>query len=218
MGEPLNPEIIRWSQKHLGLPIYDTYWQTETGGIVIANRPGLPIKPGSMGRPVEEVEARVSQGLIELNPRTFPVMQEVYKQSEKYWERFANRWYKTGDEGRVDSDGYFWFTGRSDDLINTAGEKVSPFEVESALVTHPAVVEAGVVGVEDEKRGQIVKAFVVLGKNYRGSEELKKQLQVLVKTEVAGFAYPKIIEFVKDLPKTESGKIMRRKLRDLNSH
>jgi acetyl-CoA synthetase len=164
---------------------------------------------------VEGVEARVSRGLIELNPHTFPIMQEVYGKPEKYRERFADGWYRTGDEGRVDSNGYFWFLGRSDDLINTAGEKVSPFEVESALVTHPAVVEAAVVGVADSQRGQVIKAYVVLGEAYSGSEELKKELRDLVRAEVAGFAYPREIEFVTELPKTESGKILRRKLRDV---
>ena len=175
VGEPLNPEVIRWGSKVYSLPIHDNWWQTETGSIMIANYPCLPIKPGSMGKPFPGIKA--------------------YK----------------------DEDGYFWFVGRADDVINTSGHRVGPFEVESALLEHRAVAESGVIGKPDAERGEIIKAFVVLHEDFAPSKELEEELKKFIRHRLAAHAYPREIEFCTNLPKTRSGKIMRRllKARDL---
>jgi acetyl-CoA synthetase len=224
VGEPLNPECVLWGQKVLGLPFHDNWWQTETGGILIANYPCMPIKPGSMGKPLPGIVA----GIVDDNGNELPVgqvgnlaikppwpsmMKEVWKNPEKYKSYFKKGWYITGDLAFVDKDNYFWFVGRADDVIKTAGERVGPFEVESALIEHPAVVEAGVIGKPDPIRGEIIKAFLVLRQGYQPSEELKKEIQDFVKKRLAGHAYPREIDFIDKLPKTRSGKIMRRVLK-----
>lgn len=224
VGEPLNPEAIRWGIKVFGLPFHDTWWQTETGAICIANYPSMDIKIGSMGKPVPGLTAAIVddsgkpvaagvEGNIALMPPWPSLMRTIWKRPHKYTSYFVNGWYISGDRGMMDPDGYFWFIGRADDVIKTAGERVGPFEVESALISHPAVVEAGVIGKPDAMRGEIIKAFVVLEKNTKKSERLKKELSEYVKKHLAGHAYPKEIEFIDKLPKTRSGKIMRRILK-----
>jgi len=224
VGEPLNPEPIRWSLKVFGLPFHDNWWQTEGGGILIANYPCMPIKPGSMGKPFPGVSAAIiddngkelpprTEGDLALKPGWPSMMREIWRNPKKYKSYFRKKWYISGDKAWMDEDGYFWFIGRADDVIKTAGERVGPFEVESALVEHPAIVEAGVIGKPDKMRGEIIKAFVVLRERYKPTDKLMKDVQKFVKTRLAGHAYPREIEFRKSLPKTRSGKIMRRLLK-----
>jgi len=224
VGEPLNPEAVKWSMEVLGLPFHDNYWQTETGGILVANYPSMPIKPGSMGRPIPGVKAAIiddngnelpvgKEGNLAIEPGWPSMMREIWKNPEKYKSYFKGKWYITGDRASIDKDGYVWFVGRADDVIKTAGERVGPFEVESVLIEHPAVAEAGVIGVPDELRGEVIKAFLVLRPGNEPSEELKEDIKKFVKTRLAGHAYPKDIDFIKSLPKTRSGKIMRRVLK-----
>lgn len=237
VGEPLNPEAVFWGQKAFGQPFHDNFWQTETGGIVIANYPSLPIKPGSMGKPVPGIKADIidnkgnilpsgQEGNLALRPGWPSMMKKIWKRPKKYLSYFIgspkskNSWYITGDRAYKDKDGYFWFVGRADDVIKTSGERVGPFEVESVLVEHPLVIEAGVIGKPDPVRGEIIKAFVVLstkGKSKINNHQVKNKyietLKQFVKKHLAGHAYPKEIEFVENLPKTRSGKIMRRMLK-----
>lgn len=231
VGEPLNPEAIRWGLKAFNLPFHDTWWQTETGAICIANYPSMDIKIGSMGKPVPGLTAAIvddkgheldsnTEGNIAIKPKWPSMMHTIWRRPHKYKSYFTNGWYISGDRGLKDKDGYFWFIGRADDVIKTSGERVGPFEVESALVAHPAVVEAGVIGKPDMMRGEIIKAFVVLEKSAAEKtktkqqiEALKQELSVYVKKHLAGHAYPREIEFMDKLPKTRSGKIMRRILK-----
>ena len=227
VGEPLNPEAVVWGQEALGLPIHDNWWQTETGGIMIANVPALDIRPGSMGRPLPGVEAEIVKKVddhVEVLPpgeegelalrKGWPSMFRGYLyDEERYQKCFADDWYLTGDLARKDEDGYFWFVGRADDIIKTSGHMVSPFEVESVLMEHEAVAEAGVIGVPDEVSGQLVKAFVALNPGSEPSDELRKTLLGFARTKLGAAVAPKSIDFKDDLPKTKSGKIMRRLLR-----
>ncbi len=224
VGEPLNPEAIVWGQKAFGLPIHDNWWQTETGCIQIANYPVMPIRPGSMGRPFPGVTAAVvdhmgrevpdgEEGDLVLKPGWPSMFRTYWNKKDLYESRFRNGWYITGDRARRDTDGYYWFVGRSDDVINTAGHLVGPFEVESALIEHPAVAEAGVIGKPDEERMEIIKAFISLKDGYEPSEQLKEEIKVFVRERLAAHAYPREIEFLSTLPKTRSGKIMRRLLK-----
>ncbi len=225
VGEPLNPEAIWWGLEVFGLPFHDTWWQTELGSMAIVNYPSMDIKPGSMGKPfpgiiaavVDENGKEIPQGEIGslvVKPDTDPaLMRQIWNNKEKFDSYFENGWYVSGDKAYIDADGYFWFVGRSDDLINTSGERVGPFEVESSLVEYPDVVEAGVIGKPDEVRGEIVKAFVVLKPGIQGTDELKEKIAQHVKKNLAGHAYPREIEFIDKLPKTRSGKIMRRLLK-----
>ncbi len=230
VGEPLNPEAIWWGLEAFGLAFHDTWWQTELGGMAIVNYPSMDIKPGSMGKPFPGVEAGVVDesgkevaqgevGSLVLKPETVPsIMKQIWNNKEKYDSYFANGWYISGDKAYIDEEGYFWFVGRADDLINTSGERVGPFEVESALVEYPDVVEAGVIGKPDPVRGEIIKAFVVLKPGVEGTDELKDKIAKFVKANLAGHAYPREMEFIDKLPKTRSGKIMRRllKAKELN--
>ncbi len=225
VGEPLNPEAIWWALEKIGLPFHDNWWQTELGGICIANYPSMDIKPGSMGKPFLGVVAAVvddngkevlpgTEGDLVLKPETVSsLMKQIWGNKEKYDSYFSKGWYTSGDRAIKDLDGYFWFVGRADDVIKTSGERVGPFEVESALVRHPDIVEAGVIGKPDLIRGEIIKAFVVLKPGIEGSDELKKRITRFVKEHLAGHTYPREIEFVDKLPKTRSGKIMRRLLK-----
>jgi len=231
VGEPLNPEAITWAISAFGMPFHDTWWQTETGSICIANYPCLDIKIGAMGKPFPGLTAAIvddqgkvlkdnEEGNIALKPGWPSMMQTVWRRPQKYKSYFVNNWYITGDRGMRDKDGYFWFIGRADDVIKTSGERVGPFEVESALVAHPAVIEAGVIGKPDPLRGEIIKAFVVLQSdqqaaisNKKVGDKLKEELSQFVKKHLAGHAYPREIEFIDKLPKTRSGKIMRRILK-----
>lgn len=231
VGEPLNPEVIRWGLSVYGLPIHENYWMTETGQILIANYPSMPIKLGSMGKPFPGIQAAVVDDRgKELPPKTIgnlvikpgwpAMMRDVWRgkwkehAEEKYKEYFKfPGWFLTGDSAYVDEDGYFWFQGRVDDVIKTAGERVGPFEVESCLVEHPAVAAAGVIGKPDPVRGEIIKAFIQLREGHAPSEELKRELMEHVKGRLAAHAYPREIEFRDELPITRSGKIMRRILK-----
>jgi len=225
VGEPLNPEGVKWAQEVFdNKPFHDTWWQTETGSILITNFPEMDIKPGSMGKPQPGIEAAIidengkvlaqgEEGNLAIRPGWPAMMRQIWKNPAKYNEYFRNGWYYTGDTAQIDKDGYFWYVGRADDVIKTAGERVGPFEVESALIEHPAVAEAGVIGKPDQLRGNIIKAFIVLTPGYTESDKLKEDIQKFVKSKLAGHAYPREIEVVKNLPKTRSGKIMRRLLR-----
>ncbi len=259
VGEPLNPEAIRWGFKAFDKPFHDTWWQTETGAICIANYPSMDIKIGSMGKPIPGLTAAIvddygkelepnKEGNIALKPKWPSMMHTIWRRPQKFESYFIrpssrvrsdgvailpkkvaslkiprndnSSWYISGDRGMVDRDGYFWFIGRADDVIKTSGERVGPFEVESSLVEHPAVVEAGVIGKPDPIRGEIIKAFVVLEDSVKRQvtsvkkeNELKEELSQYVKKHLAGHAYPREVEFIDKLPKTRSGKIMRRILK-----
>jgi len=225
VGEPLNPEVIRWGMKVFNLRIHDTWWMTETGAQLICNYPCMEIKPGSMGKPIPGIEAAIvdDQG-NELPPNRMgnlaikkgwpSMMQKIWNNPEKFNSYFMpNDWYVSGDSAYMDEEGYFWFQGRIDDVIMTAGERVGPFEVESKLVEHPAVAEAGVIGKPDPVRGEIIKAFIALRDGYEPTEELKEEIRQFVKTGLAAHAAPREISFKEKLPKTRSGKIMRRVLK-----
>ncbi|MDY6835361.1 MAG: acetate--CoA ligase [Chloroflexota bacterium] len=224
-GEPLNPVVIEWSQKILGMPIHDTWWMTETGMQIVANYPSLPIRPGSMGKPFPGVTVAIlDDDGMELGPkqignlaikRGWPaMMRRIWKNDAKFKEYFPfGPWFISGDSAYRDEDGYYWFQGRVDDVIKTSGERVGPFEVESILLEHPAIVEAGVIGKPDPLRGHIIKAFVCPRQGIDESEELKEDLTKYVKTRLAAHAVPREIEFRCGLPKTRSGKIMRRVLK-----
>jgi acetyl-CoA synthetase len=228
VGEPLNPEAVVWSNEKLGLPFHDNWWQTETGGIMIANFLSQDIKPGSMGRPlpgveagivvregsgVREITAPMQQGELALK-RGWPSMFRGYlHEEERYRKNFVGDWYLTGDLAMRDADGYFWFVGRADDVIKSAGHLIGPFEVESALAEHPAVSEAAVIGIPDAIAGETVKAFVALNPGYEPSEELRKEILGHARKRLGPAVAPKEIAFRNNLPKTRSGKIMRRLLR-----
>ncbi|MGQ0577959.1 MAG: acetate--CoA ligase [Betaproteobacteria bacterium] len=229
VGEPLNPQAVLWGQEAFGLPIHDNWWQTETGGIMIANYLSMPIKPGSMGRPLPGIEAGIVQRLPEggvvtvteadvqgeLALRTgWPSMFRAYLgEEERYRKCFADGWYLTGDLARRDADGYFWFVGRGDDVIKSSGHLIGPFEVESSLMEHPAVAEAGVIGKPDPVAHEVVKAFVALRPGFAPSPELQRELLAFVRKRLGTAVAPKEIDFIANLPKTRSGKIMRRLLK-----
>ena len=214
----------------LGLPIHDNWWQTETGGIMIANTPAMDIKPGSMGRPLPGVEAAIVQhargrraSRWSSSPtwkaswrcrRGWPSMFRGYlNDEERYRKCFAGDWYLTGDLARRDADGYYWFVGRADDVIKSAGHLIGPFEVESALMEHPAVAEAGVIGKPDPMVGEVVKAFVVAEDGLRADEALRMELLGHARKRLGAAVAPKEIDFLPTLPRTRSGKIMRRLLK-----
>ncbi|WP_098742811.1 acetate--CoA ligase [Paenibacillus sp. EZ-K15] len=225
VGEPLNPEVVRWGHKAYKHRIHDTWWMTETGGQLICNYPGMAIKPGSMGRPVPGITAKIldDQGR-EVPPYTMgnlaiktpwpSMMRKIWNNEAKYEEYFRiPGWYISGDSAYMDEEGYFWFQGRIDDVINSSGERIGPFEVESKLVEHPAVAEAGVIGKPDVTRGEIIKAFISLREGYTPTQELKDEIYRFVKEGLSAHAAPREIEFKEKLPKTRSGKIMRRVLK-----
>jgi acyl-coenzyme A synthetase/AMP-(fatty) acid ligase len=203
-GEPLNPEIVRLWQEQVGVSIHDGYGQTETGALT--GMPiGPPVKPGSMGRPLPGFRLWIEDGELCADPSTIPTF---------FIDGPADRTWHTGDRVREDDDGYLWFEGRSDDVIISAGYRIGPFEVESALVSHPAVAEAAAVSAPDAERGAVVRAVVVLRAGVTGSDQLARELQDHVKAETAPYKYPRIVEFAESLPKTASGKIRRVLLRD----
>ena len=234
VGEPLNPEAVVWGADVLGLPFHDNWWQTETGGIMIANYAAETIKPGSMGRPLPGVEAAIAHRETDDDGNTltfvieeatdvegelvlragWPSMFRGYlDQPERYAKAFHDGWYITGDLARRDADGYFWFVGRADDVIKAAGHLIGPFEVESALIEHPAVAEAGVIGIPDEVAGNLIKAFVTLNPGYEPSDDLVRGLRAHARKQLGSAVAPRSIEIRDHLPKTRSGKIMRRLLR-----
>ena len=225
VGEPLNPEALRWIKKITGLAPHETWWMTETGMQLICNYRAEDFKIGATGKPFPGTYATVVDdqghelppgqlGNLVVRPGWPSMMKEIWKNPAKYQEYFRiPGWYVSGDSAMQDADGFIWYQGRADDVIKTAGERVGPFEVESALVAHPAVAEAGVIGKPDAVRGQIIKAFVALRKGHQPSEPLKKEIADFVKTNLAAHAAPREIDFVEKIPKTRSGKIMRRVLR-----
>jgi acetyl-CoA synthetase len=228
VGEPLNPEAVHWGVRALGLPIHDNWWQTETGGILIANYASMDIRPGSMGKPLPGIEAaivkRTEEGVEPVDRpgvsgdlairAGWPSMFRGYlHEEERYRKCFRGHWYLTGDLAMKDEDGYYHFVGRADDIIKTSGHMVGPFEVESALMEHPLVAEAGVIGKPDPTIGQLVKAFVVLKAPAEGTEELRLSILGFARKKLGSAVAPKEIDFVADLPRTRSGKIMRRLLK-----
>jgi len=224
VGEPLNPEAIVWGGEAMDRVFHDNWWQTETGCIQISNYASMDVKPGSMGRPIPGTEAAIvdeegkelpagKEGNLVLRPGWPSMFRTYWNKKEMYDSRFRKGWYFSGDRASRDAEGYFWFVGRADDVINTAGHLVGPFEVESALVAHPAVAEAAVIGKPDPERFEIVKAFVSLRQGHEPSESLRKEITQFVRTRLAAHAYPREIDFLPGLPKTRSGKIMRRLLK-----
>jgi acetyl-CoA synthetase len=227
VGEPLNPEAVVWGEKTLGLPIHDNWWQSETGGIMISNYAATDIKPGSMGLPLPGIEAAIvrrmdgtvelagpdEEGELALKPGWPSMFRGYLNEDERYKKCFVGGWYMTGDLAKRDADGYFWFVGRADDVIKSAGHLIGPFEVESALMEHPAVAEAAVIGVPDPVAMEIVKAFVTLHRGYAPGESLRKELLAHARKRLGPAVAPRLIDFAETLPKTRSGKIMRRLLK-----
>lgn len=229
VGEPLNPEAVVWGREAFGLPFHDNWWQSETGGIMIANYASMEIRPGSMGRPLPGVEATIVdaaedgsvrvidepgvQGELALRPGWPSMFRGYWNEPARYQKCFAGGWYLTGDLAKRDSDGWFWFVGRKDDVIKTSGHLIGPFEVESILMEHKAVAEAGVIGKPDPAAFEIIKAFVALRSGVKGDDALRRELMSFARTRLGAAVAPKEIEFVPSLPKTRSGKIMRRLLK-----
>jgi acetyl-CoA synthetase len=226
VGEPLNAEAVIWSQEVIGLPFHDSFWQTETGSIVISNYPGMKIKPGSMGKPFPGITATVVDlktflpitkrgivGMIALKPGWPAMFRTYWNNEETYKNKFKNGWYLCGDRASIDDEGYYWFVGRDDDVINTAGHLVGPFEIESALLEHPVVAESAVVGKPDPMNMEVVKAFITLKPGNSPSKMLELEIMNFIRKKLSPLAMPQEIEFIDSLPKTRSGKIMRRVLR-----
>jgi len=229
VGEPLNPEAVVWGQEAFGQPFHDNWWQTETGGIMIANYAAMDIRPGSMGRPLPGIEAaivrKISSGAVEviekpgeqgelaLRPGWPSMFRGYWNEPERYRKCFADGWYLTGDLAKRDEDGYYWFVGRADDVIKTSGHLIGPFEVESILMEHKAVAEAGVIGKPDPVALEVVKAFVSLKEGYEASDSLRRELLGFARARLGAVVAPKEITFLPTLPKTRSGKIMRRLLK-----
>jgi len=227
VGEPLNGECVVWGQKVFGQPFHDNWWQTETGGIMIANTPSMDIHPGSMGKPLPGIEAGIVErrddavkllgtGEIgELALRVgWPSMMRAYLHEQARYDKcFADGWYLTGDLAMRDKAGYYWFVGRADDLIKSSGHLIGPFEVESALIEHPAVAEAAVIGLPDETAGEIVKAYVTLNAGFVDDAALERDIRGHARKRLGPAVAPREIVFRQNLPKTRSGKIMRRLLK-----
>ncbi len=228
VGEPLAPDGVAFGEKLLGTPFHDTWWQTETGAIMVANLPGQPVRPGSMGRPIPGIQAAVvenADGTVrvlddpeaegELALRAgWPSMFRAYLHNiERYGRSFADGWYLSGDLAKRDADGYFWFVGRADDVFKSAGHLIGPFEVEAALVEHPDVAEAAVIGKPDEVAGALVKAFLVLRPGVEASAEVERSIRGHARKRLGPAVAPREIEFVDHLPHTRSGKVMRRLLK-----
>ncbi|MGP6088786.1 acetate--CoA ligase [Antarctobacter jejuensis] len=227
VGEPLNPEGVVWGKEVFGHPFHDNWWQTETGGIMIANTAAMDIRPGSMGKPLPGIQAGVVDtegdvlrecadgevGELALRPGWPSMMRAYLHEDARYAKAFRDGWYLSGDLAMRDGDGYFWFVGRADDLIKSSGHLIGPFEVESALIEHDAVAEAGVIGLPDETAGEVVKAFVALNPGFEPSEELERDIRGHARKTLGPAVAPREIVFRKTLPKTRSGKIMRRLLK-----
>jgi acetyl-CoA synthetase len=232
VGEPINPEAWRWYHKVIGkerCPIMDTWWQTETGGFMITPMPSVALKPGSATRPFPGIEVDVVDehgvpcprgvdGNLVIKEPWPGMLRTVYGDPDRYvkqyWSTYADKgWYLTGDSARIDEDGYVWVIGRNDDVIKVSGYRLGTAEVESGLVSHPAVAEAAVIGVPDEVRGNVIYAYCILVTGVQGTDELRDQLKEHIRHEVGPIAVPARIEFVDSLPKTRSGKIMRRVLK-----
>lgn len=208
VGEYLDPAVYHWAKKAFGVEVYDTWWQTETGAIMIANRPGLKVKAGSMGKPILNLEAKILNHHLVFKPNWPSLMTAIYGKPTLYQSYFRKGWYDSGDRARKDKEGYFWFIGRPSDLIKTAGERISCLEVEKAINAHPKVVESAVIGLPDKVRGEIIKAFIVAKEKINQDEVMD-----FVKKTLAGHAYPREIVFVDKLPKNPAGKILRKLLK-----
>jgi acetyl-CoA synthetase len=236
VGEPLNPEAIWWGMSAFGQPIHDNWWQTETGGIMIANFATGQLRPGSMGRPLPGIDAALiavddqnepivgpdgpvmvdepgHEGMLSLRVGWPSMFRGYLNEKERYRRCFVGDWYLSGDLAERDADGWYWFVGRADDVIKTSGHLIGPFEVESVLMEHPAVAEAAVIGVPDEVAGNLVKAFVSLAPGVDWSEELRRELVGLARSRLGSAVAPRVITHDQHLPRTRSGKIMRRLLR-----
>ena len=229
VGEPLNPSGVVFGKDAFGLPFHDNWWQTETGGIMVANFAALDIRPGSMGMPLPGIEAGVvhrregggadevtevgEEGELALRPGWPSMFRTYLGESDRYVGAFEDGWYLTGDLVRRDEDGYLWFVGRADDVIKSSGPLIGPFEVESVLLEHPSVAQAGVIGKPDPVAGEVVKAFVTLKPGYEASRELEKELLGYARVRLGAVVAPKEISFVESVPTTRSGKIMRRLLK-----
>ncbi|WP_067537116.1 acetate--CoA ligase [Nocardia crassostreae] len=234
VGKPLNPEVVEWGHRVLGRPVHDNWWQTETGAIMISNLASAQVRPGSMGRPLPGIEATVLRrgpdgraavadgsvtpaevgevGELALRPGWPAMFRGYWNDPDRYAKAFAGGWYLSGDPARRDADGYYWFVGRADDVIKSAGHLIGPFEVESTLMEHPAVAEAGVIGIPDPVAGELVKAFVLLRPGFEPSYELRTELLFFGRRALGAVA-PKRIDFADSLPHTRSGKVMRRLLK-----
>lgn len=225
VGEPLNAEAVIWSEKVFGKAFLDTYWQTETGSMMLTNYPDMKIKPGSMGKPFpgitaaildtetfEEITETGKPGLIGFKPGWPAMMRTYWRNEETYQKKFVNGWYLPGDRAYIDQDGYYWFIGRDDDVINTGGHLVSPFEVESALLEHEAVAESAVVAKPDDVNMEVVKAFVTIKPGFEANDDLELKIMNFIRKKLSPLAMPQEIEYKDSLPKTRSGKIMRRVL------
>ncbi len=228
-GEPLNPSLIDWTENNLSIPIHDSWYMTENGHQLINNYRCLPIRKGSMGKPLPGIRAAILSeqgeelpvgtiGRLAVKTPWPGLMKTVWGNQKKFEEYFQNGWYISGDSAYQDADGYFWFQGREDDIIKSAGERISPFEIESFLVAHPKVAEAAVIGKPDQLFGSIIKAFIMLKPGVSGTDQLKTELTAYVRDKLASHVAPREIEFVDKLPKTKSGKIMRRILRSQESN
>jgi acetyl-CoA synthetase len=229
VGEPLNPEAVVWGREAFGLPFHDNWWQTETGGIMIANYAAMDIRPGSMGKPLPGIEAAIVrevegggvqvvdepdvQGELALRPGWPSMFRAYWNEPQRYAKSFQSGYYLTGDLARRDRDGYYWFVGRKDDVIKSSGHLIGPFEVESALMEHPAVAESGVIGKPDPVALEIVKAFVALKPGYEPSEALRSELLSFARVRLGAAVAPKEVAFIDHLPKNRAGKIMRRLLK-----
>ncbi len=229
VGEPLNPEAVVWSQEVFGRCFHDNWWQTETGGIMIANFAAMEVRPGSMGCPlpgidaaivrrtedggVEEITRPDTMGELALRPGWPSMFRTYWSDPERYAKCFAGGFYLTGDLARRDADGYYWFVGRADDVIKTMGHLIGPFEVESTLLEHPAVAEAGVIGKPDPVSGELVKAFIALKSGFEPDDALRRDLLGFARTRLGAVVAPKEIAFLPTIPRTRSGKIMRRLLK-----
>jgi acetyl-CoA synthetase len=227
VGEPLNPEAVVWGNEVFGRPFHDNWWQTETGGIMIANTAAMDIRPGSMGKPLPGVQAGIVErddkglrdcapgeiGELALRPGWPSMMRAYLNEKARYDKCFVDGWYLSGDLAMQDKDGYFWFVGRADDLIKSSGHLIGPFEVESALIEHDAVAEAAVIGIPDETAGEVVKAYVALNPGFEPSVDLERDIRGHARKKLGAAVAPREIIFRKALPKTRSGKIMRRLLK-----
>jgi acetyl-CoA synthetase len=236
VGEPLNPEVVNWTNETLGIPAHDNWWQTETGGIMIANFAAMTIRPGSMGKPMPGVEAVILQrndeekivlgpdgaavevpdgtdGMLALRPGWPSMFRGFLGEPERYEACFTAGWYISGDLARRDQEGYFWFVGRGDDVIKSAGHLIGPFEVESVLMEHPSVVEAGVIGIPDAVAGEVVKAYVVLHRDVSPTDDLRLELIGFARKRLGAAIAPRDVAFAEHLPHTQSGKIVRRVLK-----
>ena len=236
VGEPLNPEVVMWGREAFGLPIHDNWWQTETGGIMISNYAAMDIRPGSMGKPLPGIDAALvlrdeddrpvlcdgeailvetpdTIGELALKPGWPSMFRGYLNEEERYRKCFAGGWYVTGDQAKRDEDGYFWFVGRGNDVIKSSGHLIGPFEVESCLLEHEAVAEAGVIGVPDAVAGELVMGFVELKSGFEPTEDVRGDIVAFSRRRLGPAVAPKSIEFSADLPKTRSGKILRRLLK-----